>query len=248
MVQHITLERFLSMSKDDVRGNGWLSRSIVTAPLSRCGYRQTAGMEYSTKGLQVFNDRIHELLSETACLGDDIPKKVVKFSDEAKRIFLDIYNDIEINMRPEGLFYWAKDHASKLSENIARVAALIHCFDNPPYTNIPVPTLLEAVNLVAYYSGHFMTVFCSPPKYVIDAENLKHWLRVYVNSGVRYIKRNDILQRGPSAIRKKKDFEAALDYLKSDTPIGELVSGKTRVIDLWPQHPFDGSRLANDLK
>lgn len=75
-------------------------------------------------------------------------------------------------MGPEGVFEHAKDHASKLPENIARLAALIHSFDDLSEEEISLDTLLEAIDLVAYFSKEFMKVFSAPPKYEVDADNL----------------------------------------------------------------------------
>ena len=247
MTQASALDRFMKKTKDDVRGNGFLSRFLVCAPHSNCGFRPSNGVEYSREGLEAFNERLHQLLSEAAELDDYTSKKTVKFSDEAKNIWLDVYNDIEFKMRPNGIYNHVKDHASKLSENIARLAALIHYFDRSLTEDISASTLMESINLVSYFSSQFMNVFCAPPKYVIDAQNLKQWFSEYVNSGIRYLKRNKILQYGPKGTRKKADLEAALEYIKLDTELGEMMSGKTRVIDLWSSQPFDEVRFNQDL-
>tara|TARA_R110000737_G_scaffold282984_1_gene289647 strand:- start:7148 stop:8215 length:1068 start_codon:yes stop_codon:yes gene_type:complete len=247
MVQGSALERFMRKTKDDVRGNGFLSRFLVCAPFSNCGFRQANGMDCSRDGLQAFNERLHELLSQAAELDDYTCKKVIKFSDEAKRIWLDVYNDIEFKMGPNGIYQDVKDHASKLPENIARVAALIHYFDSSSEEGISAATLMESINLVGYFSSQFMNVFCAPPKYVTDAQNLMQWLSVYANSGIRYLKRNNILQFGPKGTRKKADLEAALEYLKPNNDLTEMISRKTRIIDLWPRQPFDEAKLCQDL-
>ena len=247
MTQWSALERFMKKTKDDIRGNGFLSRFLVCAPFSNCGFRQSNGLACSSDGLQAFNDRLYELLSETAELDDYTSKKVVKFSDEAKRIWLDVYNDIEFKMGPNGIYQDVKDHASKLPENIARVAALIHYFDNSSEEGISAATLMESINLVGYFSSQFMNVFCAPPKYVTDAQNLMQWLSVYANSGIRYLKRNNILQFGPKGTRKKADLEAALEYLKPNNDLTEMISRKTRIIDLWPRQPYDEAKLCQDL-
>jgi hypothetical protein len=247
MTQHSALERFMKKTKDDVRGNGFLSRFLVCAPISNCGFRQASGIDCSRDGLQAFNDRLYQLLSESAELDDYTSKIVIKFSDEAKRIWLDVYNDIEFKMGPNGIYEHVKDHASKLPENIARVAALIHYFDSSSKEGISAGTLMESINLVGYFSCQFMNVFCAPPKYVIDAQNLMQWFSVYANSGIRYLKRNNILQFEPKGTRTKADLEAALEYLKPNNDLAEIISRKTRVIDLWPRQPFDETKLSQDL-
>tara|TARA_R110001583_G_scaffold194969_1_gene368025 strand:- start:18946 stop:20052 length:1107 start_codon:yes stop_codon:yes gene_type:complete len=247
MVQPTTLERFTNKSKDDVRGNGYLSRFLVCAPPSTCGYRYANGVEHSNDNIQVFNDRVYKLLSESTELDDYTCKKIVCFSNEAKNVWLDVYNDIEHKMGPNGIYQHAKDHASKVPENIARLAALIHFFDNSSNEKISVSTLVEAIHLVGYFSGQFMKVFSAPPKYVTDAENLRQWLGIYTKSGIRYLKRNTILQFGPTGTRKKADLDVALDHLRLGNVIAEIKSKNTRIIDLFPQHQFDEIKFKVDL-
>jgi len=247
MTQRSALECFIKKTKDDVRGNGFLSRFLVCAPFSNCGFRQANGIHFSREALQAFNERLYQLLSEVAEIDDYRSKKIIRFSDEAKRIWLDVYNDIEFKMRPNGIYYQVKDHASKLPENIARLAALIHYFDSSSEETITATTLVESINLVGYFSNQFMSVFCAPPKYFTDAQNLMQWFNVYLNSGIRYLKRNSILQFGPKGTRKKADLEAALEYLKPNNHLTEIMSRRTRIIDLWPRHPFDEVKLNQDL-
>ena len=247
MTQYSALDRYMTKVKDDVRGNGLLARLLVCAPYSNCGNREASEVEYPTGNLDEYNNKITELLSASLELNNHTDRKVVNFSSEAKRIFIDISNDIERKMQPDAMYCNAKDHASKLAENTARVAALIHCFEYPSDKEISANSLWEAINLVSYFSGQFMDVFSAPPKYVTDAQNLMQWLGGYANSGVRYLKRNKILQFGPAGTRKKKDLEAALEYLKPNNEILEMMSRNTRVIDLWPQYDFDEAKLNQDL-
>lgn len=247
MVQPSALTRFMKKTKDDVRGNGFLSRFLVCAPPSNCGGRYANGVKHSSDGIQAFNDKVYQLLSEAAELDDYTDRKVVRFSSEAKNIWFDHYNNLEHEMGSAGIYRNTRDHASKNPENTARLAALIHCFDNPTDENISAETLLEAVNLMGYFSSQFMKVFSAPPKYLIDSQNLMQWFSLYVKSGVRYIKRNKILQYGPSGTRNKKDLDAAIGYLKSDSPQMEFTAKKIRVVDLWPNYPFDEAKLKHDL-
>ncbi|MGR5419689.1 YfjI family protein [Vibrio sp. PNB22_4_1] len=247
MTQWSALERFLTKNKDDVRGNGFLSRFLVCAPQSNCGFRQSNGIEYSSANLAAFNKRLSELMFQASELTDYKARRVVRFSNEAKKIWLDIANDIEFKMAPEGAFEHVKDHASKLPENIARLAALIHSFDDLPEEDISKAALLEAIDLMAYFSGEFIKVFAMQPKYKQDAENLYYWFNEQASMGVRYVKRNKLLQFGPNGTRNKKALDLALEYLKSQVPFGEVLFKKTKVIDLSPHDLYDESKLRNDL-
>jgi hypothetical protein len=247
MAQHSALKRFLGKSNDDVRGNGFLSRMLVCAPQSTCGYRQTNGFKHEDKAIEEFNQRLYELLQLSWRMRNFKDRRVVVFSNEAKDIWLDIYNDIESKMAPGGMYQCAKDHASKLADNIARVAALIHYFEYSFDTDISVDSLWQAIDLLSYVSNDFMRIFCPPPKHVIDAMELGNWIQPFVNSGIRYLRKNYIRQYGPNCIRNKIHLEAALNHLKYTSPLGEVVFNKSRVIDLNCISPYDSNKLLLDI-
>ncbi|ASN99431.1 DUF3987 domain-containing protein [Escherichia coli] len=52
----------------------------------------------------------------------------LRFSAEAERHWIEFYNQVESEMRMIGLLYDFKDYASKMAENMARLAALLHYF------------------------------------------------------------------------------------------------------------------------
>ncbi|MCU8045087.1 MULTISPECIES: DUF3987 domain-containing protein [unclassified Shewanella] len=237
MVQPDTLQNFLNKSNVNVRDNGFLSRMLVCAPPSTCGFRQSYGYQYSREGIEEFNCRIRQLLEQSFRLVDYRHRTKVVFSSAAEKIWWNIYNDIETKMGPGGMYECAKDHASKLPENIARVAALIHCFEHPGDFEISAESLWLAIELLSYFSRDFMRVFCPPPKYVLDAYALNDWLKPFIDSGITQIRKNYILQCSPNCIRKKADLQAALDYLKQSYPMEEIIIGKTRVIDLFYHQP-----------
>lgn len=251
MTQPSTIERFISSSKDDVRDNGFWSRFLIASPPSKCGERQTTGIEVPTKAIEVFNDRVCELLQLLPIESSEYTRQVVKFSYDAKKILMDISNDIEINMRSGGRFELAKDHASKLVENITRVAAILHCFqtysENSTIPEVPTTTLWDAINIVSYYSFDFMRIFCAPPKYILDSELLLNWFDQKANSGIRYIRKNHILQYGPTELRNKNNLNAALEYMKHDPSFNEFYIGKIKAIDLYTNEQPDVYKMQYDL-
>ncbi|MBW3513370.1 DUF3987 domain-containing protein [Shewanella sp. NKUCC01_JLK] len=247
MTQWSALQDFIARSKDDMRGNGFFARAIVANPFSLCGFRQVSGYEHSKKATEKFNDRIKQLLLNVIAMEDYRNRVTVTFSKDAKNVWLDIANDIEIKMGPGGMYECAKDHASKVPENIARVAALIHCFEHPGDFEISVESLWLAIELLSYFSRDFMRVFCPPPKYVLNALALCEWLKPFIASGIRYMRKNYFLQCGPYCIRKKAELQPALDYLKQSNKMEEIMIGKTRVIDLFFDLEPDNAQLAENL-
>lgn len=245
--QESAFKEFMGKSTNDIVGNGFAARLLVCSPPSNCGTRFATGIEQTTDNMDAFTNKIFELLTESAKLEDYTAKETLCFSGEAKAIWLDVRNDIEMKMGADGMYHGVKGHGSKIAENISRVAALLHCFEYSNKGDISKATLLDAVNLVSYFSSQYMKVFCAPPKYVVDAENLKCWFGGYVNSGRRYLKKNDILKFGPSGTRKKASLDTALGYLKSNWRIGEFLFGRTMVVDLLPTLLIDEAVVRQEL-
>ncbi|MEZ9864710.1 YfjI family protein [Vibrio breoganii] len=248
MVQWDPVKRFLDRSKYEIRGNGFLARLLICAPISTCGVRWYRESDNTTELLDSFNERVLSLLSLlTEQQSQDVNKATVRFSQSAKQAWIEVSNDIEMHMQPEGRFCTARDHASKLVENISRVAAVLHCFENEFEEEVSLETLKEAINIVSYYSGEFMRIFNPPPRYVFDAENLTAWLRAYIDKGFRYVRRTDILRYGPAGTRKKRDLDDALNYL---TSLGYLICykvGRYWILDLYPRHEFDSVKFQQDI-
>ncbi len=172
---------------------------------------------------------------------------IVEFSDEGKEIWFDISNDIELKMAPGGIYENARDHASKQPEIIARVAANIHYFDHPFDSKISVESLKTAIDLVSYYSFQFLNNFCQPPMEVILGQKLALLLSSYRDRGIRYIKKNKVLQYGPPMLRKSKNLNDALNELLSNRLIDVFDYNTTVVIDLYPGVPFDRIIFDRDM-
>ncbi|TCT63251.1 YfjI family protein [Vibrio crassostreae] len=254
MTQVSTVKKFITKSTDDVRDNGFFARFLLCYPASNCGNRQSYGIKIPTEAIDEFNERVYSLLQLLPLEIDERERRVVSFCYDAKKVLTEISNNIETGMKPGGRFEFAKDHASKLVENTVRVAAILHCFEvyseDETLSEIPLSTLWDSINIVAYYSSEFMGLFCpppTPPQYVFDAEVLANWLFQRSNAGTRYIKNNYILQYGPNCVRKSKDLKAALSYLEPDPRFSQLLVGQTKVIDLFPAHPQDLHKQQVDL-
>lgn len=242
MIQPATLKRFMEKSQDVVRDNGYLSRFLVCFPSPVSGYRTINGIRYEKEFTTKFNRRIEEFLERK--VNESL---IFIFCDEAKDLWINIYNDIERKMQPAGIYENAKDHASKLAENIARVAALIHYFEYSFDSKISVESLNVAVQLVSYYSFYFLTYFCPPPLDEVLAKNLESWFHSLKGNGFRYVKKNKILQYGPKCIRKSQYLNDALNNLCSKDLIAIHDYKNTVVVDLSPLLAYDQMSFVRDI-
>lgn len=139
------------------------------------------------------------------------------FSVQAQAEWELIFNQIEAAIQPGGEFCNARDYASKVAENIARVAGVMHAFEGYEGDEISVETLRSAAQIVRWYAAEFIRLFSPPnPGEIIrmGALELDAWLINYVReTGSLLIRKNDLLQLGPNKLRKKELLDMALHRL-----------------------------------
>ncbi|MGV2861018.1 MULTISPECIES: DUF3987 domain-containing protein [unclassified Pseudomonas] len=126
------------------------------------------------------------------------------------------------------------DHASKLADNVARVAALFHFFEKRG-GDIAMETLEAAIDVCFWYSDEFLRMFASLPQEEIDAHELDAWLQLRREFGERFVAKNAILQKGPGQLRKVKRLDQAIEVLSSQGKVLLSKSGNVTYLDLFPE-------------
>ena len=139
-------------------------------------------------------------------------REVIKFSSAAKKLLIEHADSIEAQMGPGGLYERSPDHASKIAENIARVAGLIHYFEGYE-GDIAEETVELAIEICRWSSESYMQLFVPPPQEMLDADVVWQQLYQYRCSGMQYVSKNFARQRAQNAIRKEGRFYRALDVL-----------------------------------
>jgi hypothetical protein len=219
--------------KPEDRDSGWAARFIVCAPPSVRGKRQYH-LDTAKPGesWQWADQRLEALVRKNLTLleNTDLPRQRLAFTLEAKRHWVQLANEIEKAMGDWGRFKDCPDHASKLTNQIGRVAALFHLFEDHD-GDISLQTLAMAANLCSYYSSDFQRVLMPPPQEIQDAAQLKEWfgeiMRHYNVSNVPY---NYVRKSGPQCIRDRKRLKGAIEVLNDQGLIGLGFQGRTRFI------------------
>ena len=197
--------------------------------------------------IEKYEARISELLLENQKHFDnpDLARKVIEFTPEAAAWFEQIKCEINQHKTPGWRFANAHDHASRLAEQIARVAALMQYFENPE-SGITISTLQDAINICAYCSDCFLTIFDPPPQEFIDAQMLNEWMNhnLRSNTNLRLVYKNHIRQFGPNSLREKNRLNHALLFLQQQGMIGMFMWGRHHVINLYPNMPIDNATIA----
>lgn len=236
MVQPGILRQYMETQGEQARDSGMLARFLVCAPLSVRGQRfYSLHAPLEGEAWKQAEARLASLTQDNLVLTEtpDTPREVLEFNEQGAACWVQVANEIQRQMATGGYFEVCPDHGSKLAENVARIAALIHLFEG--YNGGIAPeTVQMATDLCLYYSGHFRQVFMPPPQEEQDASRLNEWFNELRQFNCRFIRYNEVRQRAPRPLRDKKRLKAALDVLMPQQQLGVFTDGRTRYIDLMP--------------
>ncbi|MEP4533516.1 MAG: YfjI family protein, partial [Cyclobacteriaceae bacterium] len=244
MVQREVFDKHQDKRGGATRGSGLWARYLVAEPITTQGTRFISNSTQSWEHRENYNARIKEILEENDSTQETpgAERQLVKLNSEACERWLEMTNAIEAEIRPGGRFEHAGDHAAKLADNIVRVAANLHKFENFE-GDISRETLEVAINIGFWHSDQFLDIFLAPPQEVLDTNELYIWLNNSRSRGHRYIRKNHIRQYGPNRIREKHRLQVALNFLQCNGEINTLVVGKVAIVDLMPWYPNDDGAM-----
>lgn len=231
-VQPGVFNEYLERKGELGKSSGFFARSLVFYPKSTQGTRFIS--DDIQVGLESYNLRMEELLEENVRKFDarDSSKLIVAFSPDASEELKRIHNKIESEMRVGGSYERARDHGSKLVENISRVAALLHFFETGR-NQVSLPELSAAEKIVMGCSAVYKRLFSFSPQVVADAEKLISWLRARCDGSVfKKTRKNDVLQCGPVGLRSASRLSRAVEYLVEKGLVKQVVYGRVVEIEL----------------
>ena len=171
-----------------------------------------------------------EIVNESIARNNENDRKCLHFSADAEKRWLEFYNKVESEMGVLGVLSNFKDYASKMAENMARIAALLHYF-NGDEGDISLLTTEAAVEIIAWYVDEYIRLFSNSPEFTLvnsEADELYSWIKDYCyRCFVPYIRKNTILQYGPSRFRNRNKVNELLGALYSQKRILATKRGKT---------------------
>lgn len=241
MTQPGVLQSHLESRGEEMREAGFYARLLVIQPEPMNGSRfldpdaPTPTWEAWREG----EERLETLVRENLKLltDPDTEPTIQYFSDEAARFWVQYYNETEGESRPGGRFGHSQDHASKLAEMAARVAANLHLFGGKGGP-ITTETLLQAIDLCNWSSVKFHEVFQPLPQVCRDAQQLNNWFQDHRNRGIRCLPRTWVRQRCPNSLRRRDRLLAAIEELQMHGQVMQFMDGKTTILDLMPWQPL----------
>lgn len=235
-IQPGPFDDYRERKSDQAKESGLWARVFVCGPYTTIGYRDNSARTF-LEPPERYQKRLKKLIKK--CMkrakSNDDNRTLIHFDDTAKELYNAISSEIELNMRPGGLYENAKDHASKLMENIARIAANLHII-NKCEGDISWKTLNTAIHICVFFSREHLNIFDSRPQHIIDAELLYTWIMEQAQQTNSYVlPKRWVMQYCPSKVRKAKRFWSALEHLEITGSVRIFVdANKTHFIDITP--------------
>lgn len=235
MVQPNVFKGYIDRKGDMAKGIGFFARCLMCQPASTQGNRKISNPIFSNEHLPVFHQRLMEIVNESIIKINENNRICLRFSAEAERHWIEFYNQVESEMRMIGLLYDFKDYASKMAENMARLAALLHYFSGDG-GDISVTAVKAAVEIVAWYIEEYIRLFSKKEEFSLDvseADELYCWIKDYCTQKFSScIKKNIILQFGPNKFRNRDKANELIRILISQNKIFISSWGKTKIINI----------------
>lgn len=230
--QPSVLEQFLSKRWDEVRGNGWMARFLITLSYSTQGGRFENVSNISTVALVKFKERVHALINRTS------EQQVLRFSPDAQLAWQGWANAFELNIQPGGCYANAPDFASKATEQVARMAGVLHAFTEDDNLEISQATINAAATIIDAYGQQYVQLInqrATARDIEQDAIDLDLWIRSQlIRRGWQCMDVPTLLQYGPNRLRSKNKLNLVLDYLQMTGRIRVFLQGRKRYI--YPAH------------
>lgn len=211
MVQPHVLQDFVRDKGETLRGSGFFARFLISRAPSLQGFRFVLNADNSWPELEKFHQAITNFLNQ-----ENLCNRVIELDEDAKQVWIEFVNQVEMDIRPGGYLSEINDFASKVGEIVARIAAVFHFFDNQDGC-ISTDTVRRAIEVVCYHIDEFKNIFdpsMQVPQGLLDARKLHSYLHrhFWVNQ-INSIPKNHVLREGP--VRVKNRFDPALGIMQA---------------------------------
>jgi len=237
-VQEAPLREFVSRNEGLARSSGFLARCLFTHPESTKGSRMYKEAPDSWPARSRFFSLIKEILEynrqseKEAQREDGAPRRTLRFDKEAQELWVEFYNTIEAKLGKNGEYEEVSDLASKVADNMARLAALFQIVidGHKVVETVGVQATQGAIAVMEWYLDEALRFLgsASIPESIRDADSILAWMKT---KKIGSISKRD-LQRSvaPREIRAKDRFSEALDELEDQGDIEMERQGKKLIV------------------
>lgn len=236
MVQKKPFDLYLKRQGEKARGSGFFARCLpvfIDENLTTQGERFIRPHATELENLNFFHQRINEFLTKNETNKGSGDRICLSLDSSAQYEWEKIYDEIEYRIHPDEKYANMNDFASKLPNNVARLAALLSYFTEGDCA-IKKEYVKGAWLLCEWYMKQAIDLFSHEDGYYEAL--LLSWLdREYSRQNTNNIKFNHIRRYGPNSLRKGKLLERVISNLE-----------KVKAIDI--EYSRSGSRLVYEGK
>ena len=225
-------EEIISQKGAILMDSGLLPRMLISSSFSLQGYRSQIEPSHSAY-MGAFHERVEELLQYSNNLVQNQSKVTMKFEEQASRAWGQYAHHLEQSIAVDGYYRDVKYWATRMAENVARLAALIEFYQygksNKSVQYITLPSLQMAVTLGQFWLDEAKKLFgdgSAPQKQLALANQLLEYLRRNYNPNNIWYTRKQLYSNGPRDLRSSATAQIAIDVLISQGFLGT-----------HPQHP-----------
>jgi len=240
MIQADLFAKFMNRKGREAHSLGLFARTLICEPFSMIGRRMTSigGYPPSMEGLKTLNARILGVLKTTwaKVQVEDFGRVRLGFSEDAARYWVSYCNWVESECRSSGRFFEMPEYASKMAEQLARLAALF-AYAGGDVSEISLEDVTCAQEVLAYFTNEHMRLFL-PPRQIspteTDAETLRRWLVSKIAEGKGNVVFGKRWIQQFSKVRDAKARNAALQWLAREGKVVEFTESGTAYIECLP--------------
>ena len=244
-VQPAVMHKFMDGHGAVSRGQGFLARCLLSYPKSTQGTRIAKDPPSRTPGLDAFCQRLRDLLEMPLPRNKEkeLEPPALYLAPKARECWKDYANRTE--RRLLGDLQGLRDVGSKAAENVARLAAVMHMFEQGDTTrDIGEEYITRAAHIVDWYLLEARRFFEESTGAIdlSDAARLKRWLLGYCTiHKTDHVTCRNARNYGP--VKDAKRFFAAVNQLAENGDAWLQMEGQRHLLRINPTllHDFHPS-------
>ena len=190
------------------QGQGFLARCLVSEPGTLAGTRMfKAGNPADAPAVVDYHKALRHLLAQPARThkhgdGCELDTRAVGMSVAAAALWIEFYNEIEVEQASGAELQGARAFASKAAEHAARIAGIVQIVSDPDAAEVSVETMGGALEVASFYiSEHVrLTGAGSADRRAALLRTLLDWLTARPSP----VPAADVLQATPRHLRMLK--------------------------------------------
>ena len=154
-VQPEVFKRIMARGNGTMRDTGFLARTLIAKPTSTQGYRDCSGAVLCETTMGNYAELIKRVMADQVeRLECNRSSDIMVFDEEASISWHEEVRKIEFSLQDGELLYLCKDFASKMAENMARLAAIFQYVDTGNLS-INYASVKRAAEFMWWYAQSF---------------------------------------------------------------------------------------------